>query len=665
VAVEIRTFPVVIDGQALVLGNARDISERKEAEEALRWSEEKYRTILTEIQDGYFETDIGGNFTFANDSLARILGYSKEDLIGVNNRAYMDEENAKSVYRSFNKVYRTGEPNKGFSYQIIGKDGSARFIEVSVSPLRSGEGETVGFRGVMRDITERKHAEEALRQSEERYRTILKEMRDGYYEVDLAGNFTFVNDSACRYLGYSRDEMMGMNYRVYTVKEDVESVFKVFNQVYRTSEPVEGFAWRATRKDGTRGFAEASVSPLRNDEGQVVGFRCVGRDVTERKQAEDALGQSEERYRTILENIEDGYFEVDLRGNYTFFNDSLCRMLGYSRDEMMGMNYGTYTPKKGAQAVFKAFNGVYRTGKPIEGFSWEVLRKDGSRRFGEVSVSPLRDPAGNITGFRGIHRDITERKQAEAEREALLKDLKKVNRRLEQSNRELQDFVYVASHDLREPLRKITSFGTLLQESLGGKLDEDQEENFEFMVDGADRMQAMIDALLTYSRVTTQAKPFEQVDLNKVIEDLKKVELAALLDETNGTIHVPESLPPVRGDPSQMHQLLQNLTGNGLKYRREAIPPEITIRAHQMDGDMVRVEVQDNGIGIDEEYRDQVFAMFKRLHSRQRYEGTGIGLAVCQKVVDRHGGEIGVESAPGEGSTFWFTVPRGSYSGDN
>jgi len=253
----------------------------------------------------------------------------------------------------------------------------------------------------------------------------------------------------------------------------------------------------------------------------------------------------------------------------------------------------------------------------------------------------------------------------EREREALLKDVKKVNRKLEQSNKELQDFVYVASHDLREPLRKITSFGTLLQDSLEDKLDEDEQENFEFMIDGATRMQMMIDDLLAYSRVTTKAKPSETVDLNEVIEKLKKLEVAIRLDETKGTIHVPEPLLLVNGDPSQIRRLFQNIIGNGLKFYRDGVPPEITIRTYQVDDDMVRVEVEDNGIGISEEYYEQIFTMFKRLHSRTRYEGSGIGLAVCKKIVNRHGGDIGVKSNQGEGSTFWFTLPRGSYAGDN
>jgi signal transduction histidine kinase/predicted transcriptional regulator len=246
-----------------------------------------------------------------------------------------------------------------------------------------------------------------------------------------------------------------------------------------------------------------------------------------------------------------------------------------------------------------------------------------------------------------------EKREVESAKNAL----EVTNIKLERSNKELPDFTYIASHDLREPLRKISAFGQLLQESLKGKLDEDEEENFAFMIDGATRMQQMVNDLLVYSRVTTKAKPPERVDLNAVIEDLKNVELAVQVEETGGVINVPEPLPHVQVDPSQIHQLLQNLIGNGLKYSRKGVAPVITVRSRQEDGKKVRIEVQDNGIGIEEEYQANIFGMFKRLYSHEEYEGSGIGLAVCKKIVERHGGEIGVVSNPGEGSTFWFTVP--------
>ena len=247
--------------------------------------------------------------------------------------------------------------------------------------------------------------------------------------------------------------------------------------------------------------------------------------------------------------------------------------------------------------------------------------------------------------------------------ESEIAERKKAEEALEASNRELKDFVYIASHDLREPLRKISSFGELLKDSLGGNLNADDQENLEFMIDGAERMTAMIEGLLVYSRLSKNGDAFEAVDLNEIVEQLEQLELAELLEESGAAIAVPQQLPKVQAEPVQIRQLLQNLIANGIKYRREGIQPRVVIRAKQIADGEVRVEVEDNGIGIAKEYEEDVFRMFRRLHSRQEYEGTGIGLAVCKKIVERHNGQIGIESEAGAGSTFWFTLPVSESSG--
>ncbi len=249
------------------------------------------------------------------------------------------------------------------------------------------------------------------------------------------------------------------------------------------------------------------------------------------------------------------------------------------------------------------------------------------------------------------HKDHLE--EIVAERTA---DLKGMIEKLNQSNKQLQEFTYVASHDLREPLRKISAFGQLLSASLLDKLKNDDRENLEFMIDGANRMQMIIEALLIYSRITTNGVEFVPVDLNAVVDELKSFELAIKIEETHSEVEVPEPLCCVNADLTQVRQLLQNLIANGLKYQKSENTPHIIIRSTVQDDGMVRVEVQDNGIGIEEDQYQNVFTMFRRLHTRQEYEGTGIGLAVCKKIVDRHGGEIGVASVYGEGSTFWFTM---------
>ncbi|MGZ3590676.1 MAG: PAS domain S-box protein, partial [Thermodesulfobacteriota bacterium] len=273
----------------------REITERKRAEKALRKSEERYRSILENIQDGYFEVDLTGNFTFVNGVICKRLGYSREELIGMNNRQYTGETTAQKTYQLYNRVYRTGEPVGSFEEEIIRKDGTREIYELSVSLIRDSEGKPIGFRGISRDITERKRAEEALRESEEKYRTILESIQEDYFEVDLAGNCTFANDARCRSLGYTKEELIGMNNRQFEDKENAKKVYQAFNRVYKTGEPLRSFDEEVIRKDGTKAFSELSVSLIRDSEGKPIGFRGISRDITERKRAEEALRRTEER----------------------------------------------------------------------------------------------------------------------------------------------------------------------------------------------------------------------------------------------------------------------------------------------------------------------------------------------------------------------------------
>jgi signal transduction histidine kinase len=257
-----------------------------------------------------------------------------------------------------------------------------------------------------------------------------------------------------------------------------------------------------------------------------------------------------------------------------------------------------------------------------------------------------------------LRNEIVVRQEAETALEAANRQLQDAIEKTNLINQELRNFVHVASHDLREPLRKVTFFGGLLRQSLDVRLAGEDRENLEFMVDGAERMTRLIDALLVYSRVGRKEGPLGPVDLNDEVDHLRKMELGPLLEETGATIEVPDPLPAVRAHSIQIAQLLQNLICNGIKFRRRDVAPAITITSRPADDDAtVRIEVRDNGIGIEEKYRRDIFVMFKRLHTRSEYEGAGIGLATCKKIVECHGGRIGVDSEPGKGSVFWFTLP--------
>jgi light-regulated signal transduction histidine kinase (bacteriophytochrome) len=261
------------------------------------------------------------------------------------------------------------------------------------------------------------------------------------------------------------------------------------------------------------------------------------------------------------------------------------------------------------------------------------------------------------TSIDNLNREVTERKKAEEEMQRLNAELGNSMAKLEEANEEMKNFVYIASHDLREPLRKVTAFGSILEKNLENKLSGEDSENLKFMIDGATRMNKMIEGLLVYSRVSSKTQPPQLVDLNEIVKQLQQLELSVVLQEKNAAIDIPAPLPEIEADPVQIRQLLQNLIANGIKYQPKGKTPKITITSKPAANGKVRVEVTDNGIGIKAEYLNSIFVMFKRLHTRTEYEGTGIGLSVCKKIVERHGGKIGVESQPDVGSTFWFTVP--------
>ena len=595
-----------------------------------------------------------GNFQYVNPLFKHLTGYTEEELLRKYSLDLVHSEDKDMVRKKAIENLKSKKGSIPYEYRLLKKNGAILWVLEEVTSINyGGERATVGS---FMDITARKEMEEVIKYSEKRYRTVLDEIGDAYFEVDLKGTFTFVNDQMTQHLQYSKEQLLGMNYRTFTAKEEIKNVYEAYNQVYRTGAPSLSFGHKVIRKDGTRGFSDVSISPLKNAKGEIFGFRGISRDITTRKRAEQALIDEATRRRILMEQSRDGIVILNQDGHVYDCNQKFADMVGYPLEFMHQLTVFDWEYLYPPERTLEMIRNVDEKG---DHFETKHRRKDGSTYDVEIST--------NAAVFAGqklifcICRDITERKRLEEEREALLQEIRKINQKLEEANKELQDFVYIASHDLREPLRKISSFGTLIQDSLKGKLNEDQQENFEFMIGGARRMQDMIDALLTYSRLITKAKPPEWVDLNQVIEDLRKVELATMLDETKGIIHVPKPLPSVQADPSQMHQLLQNLIGNGLKFHKEGIPPEIIIRAHEVENNMIRIEVEDNGIGIDEKYHGQLFTMFKRLHSREQYEGTGIGLASCKKIVKRHGGGIGIKSTPGKGSTFWFTLPRESY----
>lgn len=360
--------------------------------------------------------------------------------------------------------------------------------------------------------------------------------------------------------------------------------------------------------------------------------------------------QSNQTFRDLLEAAPDGILVVGGDGRIILANARCTSLFGYDSKALIGELIEILVPEYIRNSHAALRDGYFHSPhtRPMGvGLDLTAARKDGSSVPVEISLSPFQ--------FEGrpcaiaVVRDVTEIRRMDIE-------LKHFNSELKRSNEELEKFAYVASHDLQEPLRMVSGYAQLLQRRYGDKLDTEAHEYIKFAVDGVKRMQTLINDLLSYSRLSSKGRSFSPVSLTDVLTQAL-ANLQAVITETGATV-TGYDLPVVYGDRSQLCQVFQNLIGNAIKFHRDATPPVIDVRA-RTDDTKVHIEVEDNGIGIDKDYADKVFVIFQRLHSRERYPGTGIGLAICKKIVERHGGEIWFESQPGRGSIFQFTLPKG------
>jgi len=622
----------------------RELAERKQVEEALRGSEERYRTILEEMQDGYYELDVAGNLTFFNDSLCRLFGYSREEMMGTDYRAYTPPEDVEAVFKKYNRVYRTGERMRGFPSRIIRKDGSVGFAETSAFPLRNQEGQIVGFRGIRRDVTERKEAEVALRQSEERYRRILEEMQDSYFETDLAGNFTFFNDYTCRTMGYSREELMGINYRVYVAPEDAERVYETFNQAYRTGKVGRTLVFKFLRKDGSTGYCELWVSPLRNDGGEITGFRGVNRDITERRLAEQALSDSEQRYRAIFEQAADSVVVIDVEtGELVEFNDRAHENLGYTREEFGKLKIPDFEVIESGEEVARRIERIIKEGT----HTFETKQRTKSGEIRDIQVSGRAISVGGKGFVQAIWRDITEPKRAQEERRALEQKAQLASRLAS-----VGEMASGVAHEINNPLTGVIAYSQLLLQKKD--IPEDVRKDLGTINDGAKRIADIVTRLLSFAR---QRKPRrEYININEAIQSTLAIRGHSLQANNIGvTSQLPPDLPWTVADAGQLQQVFLNLIVNAETAMKLAHGRgSLLIETKALD-DTIRISLEDNGPGIPEENLDRIFDPF--FTTRDVGEGTGLGLSVCHGIIVEHNGRIYAESRLGKGATFIVELP--------
>jgi len=383
---------------------------------------------------------------------------------------------------------------------------------------------------------------------------------------------------------------------------------------------------------------------------------ALNTELAERKRAEQSLRDSEALYHSLVDTLPINILRKDKLGRVTYGNRGYCERMGKPLTELLGKTDYQLFPRELADKYCRDDEKVVRTGEMFEDIE-EHRTGDGKRLYVHVLKAPVRDAQKNVVGTQVIFWDVTARKLAE-------EALEKAAAELARSNKELEQFAYVASHDLQEPLRMITSYTQLIARRYQDRLDQDAQDFMQFAVDGAMRMQKLIQGLLEYSRVGTRGKPFEPTACDAIVD--AAVANLKLVVEESGAKLTRGPLPTVMGDAVQLIQLFQNLLGNALKFRREA-PPEMSIGAERRpkaDAASLGVppyewvfHVRDNGIGIEPQYFERIFVIFQRLHTQEQYPGTGIGLAICRKIVERHGGRIWLESETKKGTCFYFALP--------
>ncbi len=395
------------------LDNFERETERRKAVDALRESEEKYRRILEDMSDGYFEVDLEGNYTLVNDALCRMHRCTREEALRLGYRDYADPDVTAAIYKAFNQVYRTGQPAELAEYPVRRKDGTYGIVQTSTQLIVDAGGKAIGFRGISRDITARCEAEQALRASEEKYRSILKSIEEAYYEVDLAGTLMLCNQAFCRMFGYAMEELIGLNYSAYHNPEEVAYVFANFNEVFRTGVPKKGIDWLLKHKNGSTVLCEGSILLVRNDSGEPVGFRGMLRDVTARRRMEAALRASEERFRDLTELSSDWYWEQDSRFRFVQINGDVHARTAMAAEDFLGKTLWELPFDNVSMEQWLEHQGCLAGGQPFYELVLKTRLPGTEPRYLSISGLPIRDADGQLTGYRGTGKDITERKVAE------------------------------------------------------------------------------------------------------------------------------------------------------------------------------------------------------------------------------------------------------------
>jgi PAS domain S-box-containing protein len=546
------------------------------------------------------------------------------------------------------RALETGQIIEPIELNIHRFDGAKGKVLVSAAPIKDNDGNVIGAVGINLDITERLQVEDALQESEIRFRQLADSMPQLVWTAEPDGTVDYYNQRYHLYGGIAPEEGDRWEWGPVLHPDDLKPTVNAWQDAVRTGS-IYQIEHRARMADGSFRWHLSRGIPTYNEKGTIVKWFGTATDIHDFKMVQEALRLREERVSQLFDANLIGIINRELTGKILEANDAFLKITGYSKEDIEAgeLNIKDIIPEEYHALDVECYQELMsnRRCKPYEK---EYIRKDGTRAPVLIGYSLFEKEMPELIGFV---MDLSELKKAQFA-------LAQYAEKLKQSNEELENFAYVASHDLQEPLRKISTFGKRLKQNLKSNIDEEAEEYLERMISASERMQSMIRGLLDLSKVGTHEKAYEIVDLVKIAKEVVS-DLEAQIQATGGEVII-ESLPKVKGDQHQLQQLLQNLIGNGLKFHKDGITPIVRLSGELVYSgyyQVAKIYVEDNGIGFDEKNADKIFHPFVRLQSRSKYSGSGIGLAICRKIVERYGGSITASSRLGEGSRFTVTLP--------
>jgi PAS domain S-box-containing protein len=644
-----------IDGGKTFTAILRDVTERLRAEETLRASEERFHNVLDNMLEGFQIIGFDWKYIYVNDAVVKQGQWRRAELLGHTMMEVYPGIEETALFTALGTCMHERRPQM-MEYEFTYPDGSTAWFQLVIQPAPEG------IIILSSDITKRKRAEQELQQSEERFATAFRSSPTPITLTRLAdGKIADVNEAFCRLFGYAREEAMGHTSRELGI-DDPESRLRAVEHPNEKGA-IQNLEQRARNRNGVQLNILNSIETISLN-GESYALTTII-DITDRKRAETALqkahddleiqvqertaalSQANALLQMLLDHSPDHIFFKDLQGRFIRTSRSQAQALGLSNPaEIAGKSDFDFFPH--AQKSYEDEQEIIRSGKPLVGFEERVVWPDGRETWGLTTKVPLRNESNNIIGTFGIFKDITQRKQAE-------EALEKAKAELEATNKELEAFSYSVSHDLRAPLRSIDGFSRILLEDYGPKLDAEAQRYLRIVRENTRQMGQLIEDLLTFARIGRQSPEM------KVLSpaDLARQALAGLQAEQEGRqveIIIGDDLPPCRGDPSLLKQVFVNLLANALKFTRRRQAARIEIGGKSSDGENVYF-VKDNGAGFDMKYANKLFGVFQRLHRAEEYEGTGVGLAIVQRVVHRHGGRVWAEAEVDRGATFYFTLP--------